>query len=148
MNVLIANASCPLNSLSHLSCTSCRPGNLNFLFRLSLKFYGLGLFSVARCKYPNDQRPKTSAVFTASPKSSNGTGHESPIAEMSRPGTARTALSIERLFLLIASGARFCRLTADCSSSCWPGARQVPDDMRRAITTPGLASGMACSGWV
>ena len=22
---------------------------------------------------------------------------------------------------------------------CWPGARQVPDDMRRAITTTGLA---------
>ena len=34
------------------------------------------------------------AVFTASPKSSNGTGHEPAIAVTSRPVTARTALTI------------------------------------------------------
>jgi hypothetical protein len=36
----------------------------------------------------------------------------------------------------------------DRGNPCWPGARQVPDDMRRAISTTGLAPGMACSGWV
>ena len=32
--------------------------------------------------------------------------------------------------------------------SSWPGARRVPDDMRRAITTTGFTPGMACSRWV
>jgi hypothetical protein len=69
--------------------------NLNFLFRLSLKFYRLVSSSVARGRYPNDQRPaEDRAIFTASPKSSDGTGHEPAIAEQSRPVTARTALSI------------------------------------------------------
>jgi len=62
---------------------------------LSLKFYRLVSLSVARAQYPNDQRPaRRPRVFTASPKSSNGTGHEPAIAETSRPVTARTALSI------------------------------------------------------
>jgi hypothetical protein len=30
----------------------------------------------------------------------------------------------------------------------WPGARRVPDDMCRAITTSGFIPGMAYSGWV
>src|SRR6476646_10241240 len=34
------------------------------------------------------------SVFTASPKSSDGTGHEPAIAAKSRPVTARTALAI------------------------------------------------------
>ena len=71
------------------------PSNLNFLFRLSLKFYGLRSLSVARGLIPErSEASRRPCVFKASPKSSDGTGREPAVAEMSRPVTARAALSI------------------------------------------------------
>jgi hypothetical protein len=56
---------------------------------------------------------------------------------MSRPVTARAALSIGGRDEKATCGAT--RQAARSIADCWPGARQVPDDMRRAITTTGLA---------
>ena len=59
-----------------------RGSNLNFLFQLSLEIYQLVSSSVARgAQHPNDQRLiRRVGIFTASPKSSDGTGHEPAIA--------------------------------------------------------------------
>jgi hypothetical protein len=56
---------------------------------------------------------------------------------MSRPVTARAALSIGGSDEEASCGAA--RQAERSIADCWPGTRQVPDDMRRAITIAGLA---------
>ena len=43
---------------------------------------------------------------------------------------------------------RSCSIVSPPPRSSWPGARRVPDDIRRAITTTGFTPGMAGSRWV
>jgi hypothetical protein len=74
--------------------------NLNFSFRLSIKFYRLSSSSVGRRDEPSDQRQRSSArTFTASPKFGNGTGPEPAVAERAAPVIARAALSIRELVM-------------------------------------------------
>jgi hypothetical protein len=75
------------------ACETARPINPKNVFRLSIKFYRLSWAQLSGDE-PLNQRPgKTARCFTASPNHSDGTGHEPAVAEMSRPVTARAALS-------------------------------------------------------